>query len=240
MHRCAPVPRARTASRRPSHSGVPPSRRRQSRHRVRAGPACATHTPRPALALSLLSRCAVRHRAPPLWVCAVRGDTKKGSAARGLRARAPTYHASMLIWLPDVCELPAKRQRKKNVPTPAFGPAPAPTAPPHPAPVSSKGFKERKSTYRISAAPTGRGRCRRCRAVIAKGETRLEACAFVRPGRYTLLLRCTAPACINAPLSAAILSVYKSANRVPVDAALEGSAEVQRVVRAITFPLLNA
>ena len=63
--RCAPVPRARTASRRPSHSGVPPSRRRQSRHRVRAGPACATHTPRPALALSLLSRCAVRHRAPP-------------------------------------------------------------------------------------------------------------------------------------------------------------------------------
>ncbi len=96
------------------------------------------------------------------------------------------------------------------------------------------------STYRISVAPSGRGRCRRCRAVIAKGETRLEVCAFVRPGRYTLLLRCAAPACIDAPLSAAILSVYKSANRVPVDAALEGSAEVQRVVRAITFPLLNA
>ena len=147
----------------------------------------------------------------------------------------------MLIWLPDVCELPVKRQRKRKAPVPVFGPTPAP-APPHPqpAPISSKGFKRKMSTYRISVAPSGRGRCRRCRAVIAKGETRLEVCAFVRPGRYTLLLRCAAPACIDAPLSAAILSVYKSANRVPVDAALEGSAEVQRVVRAITFPLLNA
>ena len=78
------------------------------------------------------------------------------------------------------------------------------------------------------------------RGHFVKGETRLEISAFVKPGRYTLLLRCTAPVCIDAPLSAAILSVYKSANRVPVDAALEGSAEVQRVVRAINFPLLNA
>ena len=149
------------------------------------------------------------------------------------------YHGSSLILLPDECALPVKRKRKKNMPTPVFVPAPAPPQP-QPAPISSKGFKQKKSTYRISVAPSGRARCRRCRAVIAKGETRLEVCAFVRPGRYTLLLRCTAPACIDAPLSAAILSVYKSANRVPVDAALEGSAEVQRVVRAITFPLLNA
>ena len=149
------------------------------------------------------------------------------------------YHGSTLILLPDLCELPAKLQRKRKAPVPAFGPATAPPQP-QPAPISSKGFKQKKSTYRISVAPSGRARCRRCRAVIAKGETRLEVCAFVRPGRYTLLLRCTAPACIDAPLSAAILSVYKSANRVPVDAALEGSAEVQRVVRAITFPLLNA
>ena len=149
------------------------------------------------------------------------------------------YHGSTLILLPDLCELPAKLQRKRKAPVPAFGPATAPPQP-QPAPISSKGFKQKKSTYRISVAPSGRARCRRCRAVIAKGETRLEVCAFVRPGRYTLLLRCAAPACIDAPLSAAILSVYKSANRVPVDAALEGSAEVQRVVRAITFPLLNA
>ena len=151
------------------------------------------------------------------------------------------YHCSTLILLPDLCELPVKRQRKRKAPVPVFEPAPAPAPPqPQPTPISSKGFKQKMSTYRISVAPSGRGCCRRCRAVIAKGETRLEVCAFVRPGRYTLLLRCTAPACIDAPLSAAILSVYKSANRVPVDAALEGSAEVQRVVRAITFPLLNA
>ena len=143
----------------------------------------------------------------------------------------------MLILLPDVCELPAKLQRKRKAPMPAFGPA---TALPQPqsAPVSSKGFKQKKSTYRISVAPSGRARCRRCREVIAKGETRLEVCAFVRPGRYILLLRCTAPACIDAPLSAAILSVYKSADRVPVDAALEGGAEAHRVVRATTHAVL--
>ena len=124
---------------------------------------------------------------------------------------------------------------------PVFEPAPAPApSQPQPAPINSKGFKQKKSTYRISVAPSGRARCRRCRAVIAKGETRLEVCAFVRPGRYTLLLRCTAPACIDAPLSAAILSVYKHVERVPVDAALEGSAEAQRVVQAITSAGLNA
>ena len=150
------------------------------------------------------------------------------------------YHGSSLILLPDLCELPAKRQHKRKAPTPMFVPAPAPTAPPHPAPVSSKGFKQKESTYRISAAPTGRARCRRCRRCIPKGEARLEVCAFVRPGRYTLLMRCTAPACIDAPLSSAILSVYKHAERVPVDAALEGSAEAQRVVQAITSAGLNA
>ena len=141
------------------------------------------------------------------------------------------HHGPSLIWLPDVCDLPAKRQRKRKASTPAFGPAH--TAPLHPVPVSSKGFKQNKSTYLISAAPTGRGRCRRCRRCIPKGETRLEVCAFVRPGRYTLLLRCTAPACIDAPLSAAILSVYKTADRVPVEAALDGSAEALRVQRTI-------
>ena len=140
------------------------------------------------------------------------------------------HHGSSLILLPDMCELPAKRQRKRKAPVPVFEPAPPQ---PHPAPVSSKGFRQRKSTYRISAAPSGRGRCRRCRRRIEKGATRVEVCAFVRPGRYTLLLRCTAPACIDAPLSAAILSVYKTADRVPVEAALDGSAEARRVQRTI-------
>ena len=99
-----------------------------------------------------------------------------------------------------------------------------------------KGFKKKCSTYKISTAPTGRGRCRRCRKSISKGATRLEVCVFVRPGRYTVLLRCTDPGCIDAPLSAAILAVYKHANCVPVsvDATLDGGAEALRVVRAIT------
>ena len=74
----------------------------------------------------------------------------------------------MLILLPDVCELPAKLQRKRKAPMPAFGPA---TALPQPqsAPVSSKGFKQNKSTYRISVAPSGRARCRRCRPRVSLG-----------------------------------------------------------------------
>ena len=139
-------------------------------------------------------------------------------------------YGSSLILLPDDCDLLVKRWRKKKA-----VPAPTPVPPqPQPVPVSSKGFKQKQSTYRLSVAPSGRARCRRCRTVIAKGETRLEVSAFVRPGRYSLLLRCTAPACIDAPLAAAILSVYNRAERVPVDAALEGSAEARRVVRAIT------
>ena len=147
-------------------------------------------------------------------------------------------HGSSVIFLPDRCEPPpTRRQRKKNA---ALVSGHTPASPPPSHPSSSKGFKQKQSTYRISAAPSGRGRCRRCRAVIGKGETRLEISAFVRPGRYTLLLRCTAPSCIDAPLSAAILSVYKHAERVPVDAALEGSAEVHRVVRAITCAGVDA
>ena len=145
-------------------------------------------------------------------------------------------YGSQLILLPDDCSLPVKRQlKRKKAP-----PAPAPPPPPQPAPIKCKGFKQEKSTYRISAAPSGRARCRRCRAVIAKGETRLEVCAFVRPGRYTMLLRCTAPACIDAPLSAAILSVYKYPDRVPVDEELVGSAEAHRVVGAITSAGVDA
>ena len=147
-------------------------------------------------------------------------------------------YGSQLILLPDDCSLPVKRQRKRKK-TPMLH-APVPPPPPQPAPTKCKGFKQEKSTYRISAAPSGRGHCRRCRSVIAKGETRLEVCAFVRPGRYTLLLRCTAPACIDAPLAAAILSVYKHADRVPVEAALEGSAEANRVVRAINCAGVDA
>ena len=90
------------------------------------------------------------------------------------------------------------------------------------------GFQQRPSTYKISAAPTGRARCRRC---IEKGATRVEICAFVRPGRRTLLLRCAD--CVDARFAAAVLAVHGRAERVPVEAALVGSAEARRVQRAI-------
>ena len=149
-------------------------------------------------------------------------------------------YGSSLIFLPDRYDLPPVKRKRKTNPAPVFVPTPTPTPAPPPQPASSKGFKQRQSTYRISAAPSGRARCRRCRTVIAKGETRLEVCAFVRPGRYTMLLRCTAPACIDAPLSAAILSVYKHPDRVPIDAELVGSAEAHRVVGAITCAGVDA
>ena len=107
------------------------------------------------------------------------------TAAPSTAHLCPMY-GSQLILLPDDCSLPVKRQRKRKK-TPK--PAPVPLPPPQPAPTKCKGFKQEKSTYRISVSPSGRGHCRRCRSVIAKGETRLEVCAFVRPGRYTLLLR---------------------------------------------------
>ena len=50
-------------------------------------------------------------------------------------------------------------------------------------------FSTRPSTYHISLAPTGRACCRKCKKAIHKGAVRLEICVFVRPGRYTLLLR---------------------------------------------------
>ena len=103
----------------------------------------------------------------------------------------------------------------------------------------ARGFKQQRSTYRISKAPTGRGRCRRCRTCIDKGSTRLEINCFVRPGRYTLLLRCTDINCLDARLSVAILSVYKNADHVPVDPGLVGSAEAMRVQRAINKHIVS-
>ena len=63
-------------------------------------------------------------------------------------------YGSQLILLPDDCSLPVKRQRKRKK-TPK--PAPVPLPPPQPAPTKCKGFKQEKSTYRISVAPSGRG-----------------------------------------------------------------------------------
>lgn len=76
-------------------------------------------------------------------------------------------------------------------------------------------FKQRPSTYKISVAPTGRARCRgRCRQLISKGAVRVETCAFVRPGRATVFVRCAE--CVDKATAAAILRVYRSVEHVPV------------------------
>ena len=60
----------------------------------------------------------------------------------------------------------------------------------HQAPAQEEGANARvrataaAAASAATAAPSGRARCRPCRAVIAKGKTRLEVCASVRPGRH--------------------------------------------------------
>ena len=80
-------------------------------------------------------------------------------------------------------------------------------------------FRSRPSTYRIDLAPTNRAKCRKCKRILAKGDPRITTTAFVMPGRSTVFIRC-APGCIDAAFSAAVLSVYKGAERVPVDPAV--------------------
>ena len=77
------------------------------------------------------------------------------------------------------------------------------------------GFKARKSTYRIGVAPTGRARCRGCKRLIPKGATRIVSTVFVMPARASELSRCSC--CIDARFAAAVLEVYDTAHRVPVE-----------------------
>jgi len=78
----------------------------------------------------------------------------------------------------------------------------------------TKGFKARSSTHKWSVAPTGRARCRVCKEQIIRGALRLETCAFVMPGRRTVLV--THAMCVTAKQVADVMRVYKSVGRVPV------------------------
>ena len=95
----------------------------------------------------------------------------------------------------------------------------------------ARGFHTQPSTYAIGVAPTGRARCRRCHRQIGTGAVRIEIRAFVRPGRRTLLFRCAD--CLDARFAAAVLAAHSSAERVPAQSGLVGSAEAQRVRDAL-------
>jgi hypothetical protein len=94
------------------------------------------------------------------------------------------------------------------------------------------GFATQPSVHRLSLAPTNRARCLKCKQLIAKGALRLETCAFVCPGRRTVFVR-HAPACVTPAVAREVLKVYKSADRVPVDAAVS-SCERDLVHKDIT------
>ena len=84
-------------------------------------------------------------------------------------------------------------------------------------------FKTQASTYRVSLAPTGRARCRGCKARVEKGELRLEMSAFVRPGRRTAFVRHARSTCVAGVLARDVLAVYGSVERVPVSADVDSA-----------------
>ena len=59
----------------------------------------------------------------------------------------------------------------------------------------------------------GRARCRGCKRLIAKGETRIVITAFVLPGRATVFSRCGR--CLGTRFATAVLDVCGTADRVP-------------------------
>ena len=85
------------------------------------------------------------------------------------------------------------------------------------------GFRAQPSTHRLSVAPSGRAKCRVCKGLVAKGEVRLETCAFVCPGRRTVFM--THALCVTKAQVKDIMSVYGSVVRVPV----EVGADAERV-----------
>ena len=114
----------------------------------------------------------------PAWVSSSTSGPRDAAKARGVRgARAQPRHHQLDSHVRLPADPPAGRVRASRQ-----------------APAQEEGANARvraratatavAATVAATAAPSGRARCRRCRAVIAKGKTRLEVCASVRPGRH--------------------------------------------------------
>ena len=76
------------------------------------------------------------------------------------------------------------------------------------------GFKTRASTYSSGLAPTSRATCRVCKKAVGKGEVRIVAHAFVRPGRsrdFVYHAGCATPKLVQA-----MVSVYGAVQWVPM------------------------
>ena len=114
----------------------------------------------------------------PAWVSSSTSGPRDAARARGVRgARAQPHHHQLNPHVRLPADPPAGRVRASRQ-----------------APAQEEGANARvrarataataTAATAATAAPSGRARCRRCRAVIAKGKTRLEVCASVRPGRH--------------------------------------------------------
>ena len=84
------------------------------------------------------------------------------------------------------------------------------------------GFKTRASTYSIGLAPTSRATCRVCKKEVGKGEVRIVAHAFVRPGRsrdFVYHAGCATPQLVQA-----MVSVYGAVQCVPIGKGVDPEA----------------
>ena len=88
--------------------------------------------------------------------------------------------------------------------------------------MKSHSFKTRPPTFSIGLAPTGRARCRGCKGLVGKGETRLVTHAFVRPGRSRDFVRHVG--CVSVELMRAVLAAHGSVEQVPVESGMDADA----------------
>ena len=88
--------------------------------------------------------------------------------------------------------------------------------------MKSHRFKTRPPTFSIGLAPTGRARCRGCKGLVGKGETRLVTHAFVRPGRSRDFVRHVG--CVSVELMRAVLAAHGSVEQVPAESGMDPDA----------------
>lgn len=85
---------------------------------------------------------------------------------------------------------------------------------------------KQKSAFRLALAPTGRARCRVCRAEIRCRSLRLEEVATVMAGQVRKF--CSHAACVTKAQVGRIRDVYGDLKHVPV--ASEAAADAEKMV----------
>lgn len=97
-------------------------------------------------------------------------------------------------------------------------------------------FKTRPNTYSLDLAPSSQAKCRVCKGVIRRGDTRIVTHAFVRPGRSTYFVRHAS--CATAAFVACMLRAHGSIEGVPADSSVDAESAI--AVRAQLSSLLSS